>query len=143
MDPVLAIAGVIFAALKRDLFLLLWIMPFLIFMYLIGWISYFHYILVLPAFSIAGATLIECLSKRFMRKKIYQRLFSFAITSAIGIFGLIDIMMLITTNFFLSQFQAAAYAAWKIQSDDSHPASSNNDHFRTHIFMDIQICIWQ
>jgi hypothetical protein len=131
MDPVLvvlAIAGVIFAVLKRDFFLLLWIMPFLIFMYLIGWISYFHYVLVLPIFCISAATLIEDLSKKIMAKKIHQTLFSFAIISAIGIFGLIIIEILITTNFFLSQFQAAAYATWKVQANDVHHAAGNNNN---------------
>jgi hypothetical protein len=131
MDPVLvllAMAGVIFAVLKRDFFLLLWIMPFLIFMYLIGWISYFHYVMVLPIFCIAAATSIENLAKKIMAKKIHQTLFSFGIFSVISIFGLIIIAILITTNFFLSQFQAAAYAVWKVQSNDVHRADGNNSN---------------
>jgi hypothetical protein len=130
MDPVLvivALMGIMFAAIKRDFFLLLWLMPFLIFSYLIGWISYFHYILVLPAFCIAAANMLEDIPKRIIRtkKRIQQTLLSFTIASAIGIFGLISTIILITTNnFFPSQFEAAAFVIHTIQHNSNN--SNNN-----------------
>ena len=112
MDPVLVVlglGGVIFAVIiKRDFFLLLWLLPFLIFISLIGWVVYFHWMLVLPVFCIAAAVLIDDLSHRIARrkKKVRQTLLSLSITSAIGIFGLISTIMLITNNYSLSQFEA-------------------------------------
>ena len=56
IDPVLLIlglGGVIFAAIRRDLFPVLWAGSFVIFFAAIGWVQYFHWIPVIPAFCIA------------------------------------------------------------------------------------------
>ncbi|HZA08096.1 MAG TPA: glycosyltransferase family 39 protein, partial [Nitrososphaeraceae archaeon] len=47
IDPLfmaLSVAGVAFALIKKDILLLLWIIPFLIFLYMIGFVSYWHII---------------------------------------------------------------------------------------------------
>ncbi|HET6716992.1 MAG TPA: hypothetical protein VFG90_07660, partial [Nitrososphaeraceae archaeon] len=66
IDPVLVsigIIGLIFAILKkRDIFLLLWIIPFLAFHIIVPWTQHFHWIQVLPVFCIAGAVLFEGLA---------------------------------------------------------------------------------
>jgi len=140
MDPVLVVlglAGAIFATIiKRDIFPLLWLIPFLIFISLIGWVVYFHWMLVLPVFCIAAALLIEDLSHRIARrkKKVHQKLFSLSITSAIGIFGLISTIMLITNNFSLSEFEAAAFIAHVVQERSNHASgggsvSNNNNNY--------------
>ena len=139
MDPVLvivALMGIVFAAIRRDFFILLWLMPFLIFSYIIGWITYFHYILVLPAFCIAAANMLEDIPKRIIRtkKRIQQTLLSFTIASAIGIFGLITTIILITTNnFFPSQFEAAAFVIHTTQYNKNsnyigHFSGNNNNN---------------
>jgi hypothetical protein len=142
MDPVLvivALMGIVFAAIRRDFFLLLWLMPFLIFSYIIGWITYFHYILVLPAFCIAAANMLEDIPKRIIRtkKKIQQTLLSFTIASAIGIFGLISTIILITTNnFFPSQFEAAAFVIHTTQYNNNNNNNViHNDNKRDDITM--------
>lgn len=135
MDPVLVaagIAGVVFVSMKKDFLLLLWLISFLIFGYLIGWISYFHFVLVLPVFCIAVAVLIDAVSKRIRRNKaIQQKLLVFAITLTIGTFGLMSTIMLITNNFFLTQFGAAAFVAQNMQhisnySFDNKATNENN-----------------
>jgi Dolichyl-phosphate-mannose-protein mannosyltransferase len=127
MDPVLiilALAGVIFATVRKDFLFLLWIMPFLAFSYVVGWITYFHYILILPAFCIASARVMESILKRIRSKESIQKtILSFAMISGIVIFGLISTIMLITTNFFLSEFEVAAFTARDIQDN----ANQNND----------------
>ena len=59
IDPVLVtigIIGLVFATvIKKDLFLLIWIVPFLVFHTIVPWTQHFHWIQVLPAFCIAGA----------------------------------------------------------------------------------------
>lgn len=82
IDPVFLIlgtAGLTFAAIKKDLFLLLWFIPFLIFLYVIGFVSFWHFIPVLPASSIAAARMIDYLSNKIITKShkksgIYFRL---------------------------------------------------------------------
>jgi hypothetical protein len=125
MDPILltlGITGAIFAAIiKRDFFVMLWIIPFVIFASVIEWVVYFHWVLLLPVFCIAAAILIEDLSKRIIRtKKKVQQLLLFSITSGIGIFGLISTIMLVTNNFFLSQFEAAAFVVQNLRDNTSN-----------------------
>jgi hypothetical protein len=125
MDPILltlGMTGAIFAAIiKRDFFILLWIIPFVIFASVIESVVYFHWVLLLPVFCIAAAILIEDLSKRIIRtKKKVQQLLLFSITSGIGTFGLISTIMLVTNNFFLSQFEAAAFVVQNLQDNTSN-----------------------
>jgi hypothetical protein len=73
IDPVLVtigIAGFVYATLmKRDLLLLLWIIPFLIFHILVPWTQHFHWLQEFPAFCIASAVIIDGLANRLGRKK--------------------------------------------------------------------------
>ena len=72
IDPVLISIGIIgfFVAIliKKDLFLLLWLVPFLVFHTVVPWTQHFHWIQVLPAFCIAGAVFIDVLSSMFAKK---------------------------------------------------------------------------
>ena len=143
-DPallVIGLAGLIFAvAVKRDLFLLLWAIPFIILLYLVGWVNHFHLIPLLPVFCISIATLIIDLSSQRIKnnnnnssskynnnnnnnkKWIQERLLPFVIISAIGIFGLVSTIMIITINISSPQFQAAAFVA-----KDTN--TTNNNYF--------------
>ena len=70
IDPVLVsigIIGLIFAILiRKDIFLLLWIIPFLAFHIIVPWTQHFHWIQVLPALCIAAAVLIEDTTNRLV-----------------------------------------------------------------------------
>ena len=129
MDPVLmilGIVGIVFSAIKKDYFILLMVIPYLIFVALIGWMSYFHWILLIPAFCIAAGVLIEGLSNKITRRKennntIYQIL-SFALISGLIVFGLVSTIMVIMTNVSSSQLEsgAMAMAAYQAQHDNNH-----------------------
>jgi hypothetical protein len=72
IDPVLVsigILGIVFATvIKKDLFLLIWIVPFLAFHTLVPWTQHFHWLQVIPAFCISGALLINGLTDFLSRK---------------------------------------------------------------------------
>ena len=72
IDPLLVsigILGIVFATImKRDLFLLIWIVPFLAFHTIVPWTQHFHWLQVLPTFCIAGALLISGLTDFLSRK---------------------------------------------------------------------------
>ncbi len=128
IDPVLlmlGIAGIILAVLKRDLFILLATVPFLIFISLIGFVQLFHWIPVFPAFCIAGGNLIVYLSSRIDNKKL-QRLLPFAAIAAIGIFGLVSTTILITTNVNTSYFQVYAFIAHHLPTLKQNDYDSND-----------------
>jgi 4-amino-4-deoxy-L-arabinose transferase-like glycosyltransferase len=121
MDPVLAtlgIIGIVFAALKRDYFILLWVITFLIFSYIVQWTLYFHFILLLPIICIASAVIIVDISNKIFRKRdTYKKLVPFAVISIIGIFGLASTMLIITTNVFFEQITHVALAVQEIEDN--------------------------
>ena len=71
IDPILLIIGIasigFSAAVKRDFIFLLWVVPFVVFFASIALVQYFYWILVLPAFCIAAARLIEYISSKITR----------------------------------------------------------------------------
>ena len=104
----LGFSGLVFAALKRDFFLLLWAIPFLGFLYLIGFASEFHIIPLIPLLCISSARLIVGLSDMITFRKIRQML-PFLVISGIAIFGLIGVMMQLTVHSNDYKFGAAAF----------------------------------
>jgi Dolichyl-phosphate-mannose-protein mannosyltransferase len=122
---VLAIFGLVFAALKKDFLILLWTIPFLIFLSFMPGTSYYHFVPILPALCIGAARLIEFLSRKITTKKM-QRVLPFVLISGIGMFGLISTIMLITTNVNSSYFKAAAFLPQYL-SNSSKIIGNNND----------------
>jgi hypothetical protein len=77
LDPVLLIlggAGLIYAILRKDLFILFWIIPFFIFLYLIGFVSFWHLIPALPAFCIAIARMIDEVCHMVIRRAFFKEI---------------------------------------------------------------------
>ncbi len=123
LDPVLfvlSMAGLVFAAVKKDFFLLLWVIPFLIFLYVIDYVSSFHLIPLVPAFSIAASRfIVEITNKiKFIKKNMIQQTLPFAIISGIIIFGLISTTMLITTNVNSTRYITLAIIVQKLPNKD-------------------------
>lgn len=62
IDPVMTVLGAasfVYAAVKRDLFLVFWFAPFLIFTSGVGFFQYFHCILLMPVACIAISHMIQ------------------------------------------------------------------------------------
>ncbi len=112
-DPIfliLGIAGLIIAVIKRDFVVLLWIIPFFLFFYVIGWVSLYHWIPLIPAFSIAIGVMIDEILKRFHNKRIIKIFFStFTILLIIGSIDLVGTTSIITRNVNFAHFEAAAH----------------------------------
>jgi hypothetical protein len=118
-DPILLVlgmAGLIYAAVKRDFFLLLWVVPFLIFLYAIDYVSSFHLMPLIPAFCIAASRfLVELPGKiKIIKKYNLQQILPFAIISGIIIFGLVSTTMLLTTNVNSAVYKALAVIVQKL-----------------------------
>jgi hypothetical protein len=134
MDPVLIVLsaiGIIYVGIKRDLFILLWVIPFVVFAFLTDWILYSHFILLLPVFCIAAALFIINLSKRIMkgRRERYETVLAFSIVLGIGIFGLISAIIIITTYVSFAQLGPVVYAAAILE--DNGLSSRDNDDITT------------
>jgi hypothetical protein len=128
MDPVLmslSLIGIVYAAIRRNYFILLWVVPFFIFSFMIHWVYYFHFILLLPVFCVASALLITEIPDLVMKKNTtYKRLVPFAAISAIGIFGLTTTVLIIANNFSLPYFAVASFIVQ--HSNGNLVAGANN-----------------
>jgi len=114
IDPLLVSIGVVglaFTIIKKDFFPLLWISPFLIFSYLIGWVQYFHLMLIFPAFCISSAILVGSI-QRFISK--YSQILSYTIVGFVFTFGIVSTTMLITLDVNSDYFKLNAAIAERI-----------------------------
>jgi hypothetical protein len=123
IDPVLLVltaAGFVFAAaIKRDFFVLLWFVPFVIFYLTIGFINWFYWIPIIPAFCITTARMIVELSRRVNNNEKIQQIILYAIISEIAIFAMVSTTTLLNTNVSFFQFQAAAFVAQHLRDDNN------------------------
>ena len=107
----LGIVGLVFVAIKKDIFPLLWAIPFLALLYYAGFVSYWHLIPLVPILCIASAILIENLWKTINVKGVGQ-IILFSIISGIGIFvGLLNMTEAMITSDNSSHFAAATFVS--------------------------------
>ena len=109
IDPlmfVLGLSGIALAALRRDKFLLLWVIPFVIFLISVGYKQYFHWMMIIPVMCIAAGILIESIHKDSIIKKksVYV-----GIVAGVLIFGFVSTTLLIINDISYNQFQALSY----------------------------------
>jgi hypothetical protein len=101
-DPlllILGLSGLIFAAFKRDYFVLLWAIPFLLFLYIQDWVTYFHLAPIIPVLCLAAAVMLTQLFRKMNRTRhIIRKLIPYSIIGSVIIFGFISSFMLISTN---------------------------------------------
>lgn len=130
IDPVtlvIGFAGIIYTAIRRDFWLLIWIVPLITFSYFIEWVIYFHLILLFPAFCIAAAVLIV----RIFKFSLWRKLISPVLVAAIVCFGLVSSMLLVSLNMNSYQFEAYGAVIKELinnnNSNNSHNATNGND----------------
>jgi len=109
IDPlmfILGLSGIVISAFRKDKFLLLWFAPFVVFLSVIGYKQYFHWMMVIPVMCIAAGVLLESIHKYNLIKKSSTFI---AIVSVILIFSFISTSLLIINNISSNQFQALSY----------------------------------
>ena len=136
MDPALfwlAVAGIGFASVRRDYLVLGWFVPFVFFMYVIGYNQYFYWIPVIPVMCIAAAVLIVKSFEKIPRKKITQ---AGTIILVLGVcaFGMVGLVKLITTDMTSAQYAAASFVVNQPISNDTSILASPT---YTWIFSDV------
>ena len=125
IDPVLfilGIGGLVYSAVKKDYFLLLWTIPIFVFLQAIGYVSSFHLILLLPPFCIAGATMIEKIGNNIANVRL-RNMLPYIRIAVIGIFGICSITMLITLNMNSTYYQALAFVLSNLPDSNSNSTS--------------------
>lgn len=136
MDPALfwlAAAGIGFAAIRKDYLILGRFVPFVIFLYVIGYNQYFYWIPVIPVMCIAAAVLIVRSFEKIPRKKIAQAGTIILVLGACA-FGMAGLVKLITTDMTSAEYAATSFVVNQPIGDDTSILAS---HTYTWIFSDI------
>ena len=118
IDPLLFVLGIgsfVYAGIRKDKFVLLWLIPFLVYFSFIGYTQYFHWIPILPIFCIATAVLLKKLSVKFKEK---LKTIPYVFVLAVLVFGFTSTTMLITTDLSSAQFEAIAFVLQNISNED-------------------------
>lgn len=117
IDPVMLVAGaagVAYSVWRRDVFVALWALPFVIFLSVIGYVQYFHWMPILPVFAIALGRLASDMFAKTRRKAV-----PLVTVGAIAVFGLLSTSLLVTTNVTSAQFAALAYASTYLDANEN------------------------
>lgn len=120
MDPALFILGIVgstYCIYKRDYFILMWLVPFLIFLLAIGYNQYFYWIPVLPVFCISAGIFIVRILEKVKRKDLKN--LPITAVLCIAAFGLISTTLVISTNMSWSEFQATSYVLQHVKNNDN------------------------
>lgn len=121
IDPLLIIlsfSGIVYVFIRRrDLFQVLWFVPFLIFNFLSGYVAYWHLIPLLPAFCISSAILLSDISRFFRRNKI-KTMIPFLIVCSIACFGLGVTTLLVTLNMTSFHYDVLSQIVQQVQEQN-------------------------
>ncbi|HJR84312.1 MAG TPA: glycosyltransferase family 39 protein [Nitrososphaeraceae archaeon] len=130
MDPILlglAAVGLAYSIVKKDYFILLWAFPYLIFLYLLNWVYFFHLIMILPAFSIVATKVLVDLFGAMKNKKLIGPI-EITVFASIIFFGFIFSTMLITQNVNAPYFKLVSKITQMASTNDT---GTNNVTQRT------------
>jgi hypothetical protein len=130
MDPVLValgVAGIIFAAVKKDLLIILWVIPVLILFYFVGHTSYWYLIPLIPVLCIGIAKLIVDPISNFIHNKKAQECIVLSVISALAIFGLVSTSLIITTNLNSHRFELQAFISDYLPKTNDGEEKNDND----------------
>ena len=110
IDPILfviGITGIIYSGIVRNKFVLLWFIPFMIFLSVIGFKQYFHWIPLIPIFCIASSILLLDIPKYF--KNLQSKKINKIIILIILVFGFSSTIIIVSNDLSSNQFQALSY----------------------------------
>jgi hypothetical protein len=121
-DPVLVllgVAGLLFTTtIKKDYIYAIGIISFLILLYLIGYVSSFHLIPLIPLLCIAAAVLVVEVSTKISNKGTtsIQKMLPIIVVTGIGAFGLISTTIIVSKDINSAEFAASAFISQQLPS---------------------------
>ena len=110
IDPVLFVigfTGIIYSVITKNKFVLFWFIPFIVFLSLIGFKQYFHWIPIIPILCIAASVwLLDMPNKiKYLKSKTVHR----TIIASILIFGFSSTVLITTNDISYNQFEALSF----------------------------------
>jgi hypothetical protein len=127
-DPVLLIlgtVGVAYLAIRREFIGIFWITPYLLMLYLIGWVNHFHLIIIIPILCISIAKMIYDIPS-IVHIKRGNIMISSIVIAGIVLFGIISTSILISTNLSYVQLKTGSYISNELVSAGSNSNGDKN-----------------
>ena len=127
-DPLLVslgLIGIVFSTIKKDLFILIWAVPFIVFLYSVGFVSYWHIVPLIPLFCIGTARLVHDLSQ-LIRKKNTRKILPFMLLLVISSYSLYTYTDVIMASDNSTHFEVVSFIV-KYLYEDAHTETSNKD----------------
>ncbi len=127
-DPLLVslgLIGIVFSTIKKDLFILIWAVPFIVFLYSVGFVSYWHIVPIIPLVCIAAARLIHDTSQ-LVRRKNTQKILPFMLLLAISSYSLYTYTDDIMASDNSTHFESVSFIV-KYLYDAAHTETNNKD----------------
>lgn len=134
IDPVLftlTLIGFVYCLLRKEFVLIIWIVPYLVFLYFVGWVSHFHFISILPIMCIIISKFFYDLSQIKKIKK-HDKAFLFLSIAPIVIFGFIMTTSLISTDVSYAQLSAILYVSKELELHTQNPIDNDSRYNKTY-----------
>ena len=113
IDPLLLILGVggfVFTLVRKDMFVTLWAMPFIVLAPAHGWFLSFHWNLLFPVFCISAGVLLVEFPKVVFSLKIARKIQISSVT-IVFVFCFVSTLIVTSLNLAQTQFEAASASA--------------------------------
>ncbi len=95
---VLGLAGLVYSFVRKDWIIVLWIVPFLVFVYFHGWFHFLHCVILLPGLCIAVSKFVIELSEKIKSRKIKKSVVLMIICSFIGCTAVFNTFNIVNQN---------------------------------------------
>ena len=121
IDPIimtLTFVSFAYAIHRREYFLIFWFAPFLLFVNVIGYFQYFHYLLIFPIMCISIGYMLHQYLLKIKNIKVYNYTFTGLVLFFI-IFGVISTSLLINTDMTSEQFAVIQYTLENFDDTDT------------------------
>ena len=118
IDPILLSLGtvsIIFAAIRKDFFIILFIVPYVVFLYFVGFVTIFHLVPLITGFSIASGIFLTEFSKKIAPNIKLGQVLPYVTIAVIGVIGIVGTSTFLIKDHTLQYFEAAAYVSDYIQ----------------------------
>jgi hypothetical protein len=128
IDPLLlllGIAGIIFAAFRRDLFFVLWFVPYLLLIHYVSWVTHFHWIMLFPVLCIAAGYLILNLPSTIAShsrlnltiRPAFRRMLIFSLFLITVTFGVTSTAIMTSADISAHQFKTAEFILENVEAN--------------------------
>lgn len=115
----LGVVSFAFAIYTRKLFLIFWFLPFLLFISAIGFLQYFHFVLILPVMCISIGVMLQTVFLRRIQNTRIQNYCFIGTVAIIIVLGTVASTMLFNINLTDGQFQALNFIIDNLDDKDT------------------------